>query len=308
MCPGGGLGAMAGAGGGSRLWERERRGGGRGSRCPCPAGRFGGVAALGARHRPRSCRPGGCAARVDGRSGTTWAMAMAGSGERRQRWSSTASGWTRCGGPGRAGGAVPGLAGPCPGRTAELPLSPRRTRRCGRCRRPARPGTRPAMGCGSTRRCRPRMGTGRATTAGRCSCCQVSLGTCPGVSALGFGSLSLQCWPVWSSRSPHHLPHGQNPAARGVPEGDDTLPALCAAPGRRLGLVSSKDASVSDGRSKVQDWELLSDLPRLGEGDSAPVIAVGGWTCLCSTPRYTVTVLDVAQVWAHLLWGTISHV
>lgn len=176
------------------------------------------MAALGARHRPRSCRPGGCAAKVDGRSGTTWAMAMAGSGERRQRWSSTASGWTRCGGPGRAGGAVPGLAGPCPGRTAELPLSPRRTRRCGRCRRPARPGTRPAMGCGSTRRCRPRMGTGRATTAGRCSCCQVSLGhlprgECPGVR-LAISTV-LACLVLQVSSSPATRPKSSCPRGSG---------------------------------------------------------------------------------------------
>lgn len=48
--------------------------------------------------------------------------------------------------------------------------------------------------------------------------------------------------------------------------------------------MSNKDASWSDGSSKVQDLELLSDLPRLGEGDSAPVIVVCGWTCLCSSP------------------------
>lgn len=60
--------------------------------------------------------------------------------------------------------------------------------------------------------------------------------------------------------------------------------------------MSSKDASLSDGTSKVQDLELLSDLPRLREGDSAPVIALGGWTCLCSTPgALFVTEMAVAS-------------
>ena len=48
--------------------------------------------------------------------------------------------------------------------------------------------------------------------------------------------------------------------------------------------MSSKDASFSDGASKVQHLELLSNLPRPGERDSAAVVSLGGWTCSCSTP------------------------
>lgn len=47
--------------------------------------------------------------------------------------------------------------------------------------------------------------------------------------------------------------------------------------------MSGKDASFSDGTSKVQHLELLSNLSRLGEWDGATVIPLGGWTCLCST-------------------------
>lgn len=57
--------------------------------------------------------------------------------------------------------------------------------------------------------------------------------------------------------------------------------------------MSTKDASLGDGSSKVQDLELLSDLPGLREGDSSCVIAVGGWSCSCSTPR-TLFVTEVA--------------
>lgn len=66
--------------------------------------------------------------------------------------------------------------------------------------------------------------------------------------------------------------------------------------------MSNKDASWTDGSSKVRDLKLLSDLPRLGEGDSAPVIVVCGWTCSCSTPgRLFVTEVAIASPLGHYI-------
>lgn len=110
----------------------------------------------------------------------------------------------------------------------------RRTRSCGRCRPPERRGRPPATACVSTPRCRPRTVTGQAITAGRSSCCQVGPAAPPGCAAPD--SIDRRSS---ARRAAHRLSHRPHPAARRLPQGDGALPALRAAPGRRLGPVSS---------------------------------------------------------------------
>lgn len=66
--------------------------------------------------------------------------------------------------------------------------------------------------------------------------------------------------------------------------------------------MSSRDASWSDGSSKVQELELLSGLPRLRRGVST--CDSSGWLdLLVQHSRYSLS-----QRWPwHLLWGTISQ-
>lgn len=105
------------------------------------------------------------------------------------------------------------------------------------------------------------------------------------------------------------MPHCQDPAARGGSERDGALPALCAAPGWRLGLVSSKDAAFSDGTLKAQHLELLPNLC-LGLGSGTQQLCYlwnVGLACVPLQGHLLSQRWLEHQVWLHLFCGTICQ-
>lgn len=114
-------------------------------------------------------------------------------------------------------------------------------------------------------------------------------------------SASQSSWSVWASRSPHHLPHRQDPAARGVSGGDGALPALCATSRRRLGLVSSKDASVVMVSLRFSMWSCCLTCPGSGSGmvhlrypQVAGPAREGLWACPSHRGRRSGCICSVA--------------